>query len=183
MAGEPKRWKGSEIAIVGMSCRFPMARNVWQYWDNLRSGRDCISRFSDEEVLATGIPPSWLSRPDFVRAGGVLEDAEYFDAGFFGFSPRETQATDPQHRVFLESAWEALEDAGYDPETYGGAIGVYAGMSAETYLWNVARSRVADLVGHLRIMLGTSKDHLPMWVSFKLNLRGPSVAVLSLIHI
>ena len=177
MAGEPKRWKGSEIAIVGMSCRFPMARNVWQYWDNLRSGRDCISRFSDEEVLATGIPPSWLSRPDFVRAGGVLEDAEYFDAGFFGFSPRETQATDPQHRVFLESAWEALEDAGYDPETYGGAIGVYAGMSAETYLWNVARSRVADLVGHLRIMLGTSKDHLPMWVSFKLNLRGPSVAV------
>src|ERR1700687_4016847 len=155
MAGEPKRWKGSEIAIVGMSCRFPMARDVWQYWDNLRSGRDCISRFSDEQVLA----------------GGVLEDAEYFDAGFFGFSPRETQATDPQHRVFLESAWEALEDAGYDPETYGGAIGVYAGMSGGTYLLHVARRRVADLVGHLRIMLGTSKDHLPMCVSFKLNLR------------
>ena len=170
-------YKGTEIAIIGLACRYPKARNARQFWENLKSGLDCISDFSDEEVLAAGIPASVLSRPGFVKAGGVLEDADLFDASFFGFSPRESQATDPQHRVFLECAWEALENAGYDSESYRGAIGVYAGMGTESYLWNVYRSGILELVGHHRVMLGTGKDHLPMWSSYKLNLTGPSVNV------
>ena len=170
-------YKGSEIAVVGLSCRYPGARDAGELWENLKDGRDCISRFSDEEVRAAGIPEALLSRPGYVKAGGVLEQADLFDAAFFGFSPRESQATDPQHRVFLECAWESLEDAGYDPASCDGAVGVYAGMGTGTYLWNVYRSGIVDVVGHHRVMLGTGKDHLPMWVSFKLGLTGPSVNV------
>ncbi|HSU80992.1 MAG TPA: polyketide synthase, partial [Thermoanaerobaculia bacterium] len=170
-------YKGNEIAIIGLACRFPKAKDARQFWENLQAGRDCISDFADEEILAAGIPPSVLSRPGFVKAGGVLEDTDLFDAAFFGFSPRESQATDPQHRVFLECAWEALENAGYNSESYRGATGVYAGMGTESYLWNVYRSGLLELVGHHRVMLGTGKDHLPMWASYKLNLTGPSINV------
>jgi amino acid adenylation domain-containing protein len=176
MTASDHGFKGTEIAIIGMVCRFPRARDVRQYWDNLRNGVDGISVFSDEEMLAAGIHPDYLARPDLVRAGGVLEDADRFDAAFFGFTPRESQATDPQHRVFLECAWEALEDAGYTSPSRL-SIGVYAGMGSGTYLWNVYRSRLMDLVGLNRVMLGNGKDHLPLWASYKLDLTGPSVNV------
>src|SRR4028118_547421 len=121
------------IAIVGMSGRFPGAANVGEFWRNLRDGVEGISFFTDEELLAEGIAPSVFNAPNFVRARGVLEGIDLFDASFFGFTPREAEIMDPQQRLFLECAWHALEGAGYNPEGYGGAIGVYAGCAASTY--------------------------------------------------
>src|SRR5215216_6743276 len=101
------------IAIVGMSGRFPRCRNLEQFWQNLKDGVELISFFSDHELESLGIDSALLLNPDYVKAKGVLEDIDLFDASFFNFNPREAQITDPQHRIFLECAWEALEDAGY----------------------------------------------------------------------
>ena len=107
---------GFEIAIIGMAGRFPGARDIDELWQNLRDGVESIAFFSDEELASSGIDPTVLSDPNYVKARGVLEDAEWFDASFFGFTPREAELMDPQHRLFLECAWEALEHAGYDAE-------------------------------------------------------------------
>ena len=103
------------IAIVGMAGRFPGAANLRQHWDNLRAGVESITFFTDEELAAAGVDAGLLRNPRYVRARGVLQGAELFDAVFFGLSPREAEIMDPQHRVFLETAWEALESAGYAP--------------------------------------------------------------------
>src|SRR5207247_902326 len=121
---------------------------------------------------------SWHN-PNYVKARGLLEDADWFDAAFFGMNPKEAAITDPQHRVFLESAWEALENAGYDPEKFDGPIGVFGGMSMNTYLAANLRGH-ADLMASLnphQIMLANDKDYLPTRVSYKLNLRGPSLNI------
>src|SRR5262245_31147990 len=110
-----------------MSLRFPGARNVAEFWQNLRDGVESVSFFSEQELLAAGVPAETLHQPNYVRASATLGDVESFDASFFGFYPREAELLDPQHRLFLECAWEALEDAGYNPDTYRGMIGVYAG--------------------------------------------------------
>ena len=168
-----------EIAIVGMTGRFPGAKNLEQFWQNLRAGVESISFFSDEELLSSGIDPARLSQPQYVKAGAVLEDIELFDASFFDFSPKEAQITDPQHRLFLECASEALEGAGYDSQTYTGRIGVYAGVSLSTYfLSNIyTNPKVIESVGSYRTSMGNSKDFLPTYVSYKLNLKGPSINV------
>ncbi|MBP5972975.1 aminotransferase class III-fold pyridoxal phosphate-dependent enzyme [Brasilonema sp. CT11] len=168
-----------EIAIVGMTGRFPGAKNIEQFWQNLRDGVESISFFSDEELLSSGIDPDRLSQPQYVKAGAVLEDIELFDASFFDFSPKEAQITDPQHRLFLECAWEALEEAGYDSLTYTGRIGVYAGVSLSTYfLSNIyTKPEIIESVGSYRTSIGNSKDFLPTYVSYKLNLTGPSINV------
>ena len=114
---------GFEIAIIGMAGRFPGARNIEEFWQNLRGGVEAITYFSDAELAAAGVAPAVLSDPNYVKAWSVLADAEWFDAAFFGFSPREAEIMDPQRRLFLECAWEALEDAGYDAEQYQGSIG------------------------------------------------------------
>src|SRR5687767_10477263 len=119
------REHSNDVAVVGMSGRFPAARNVDEFWTNLRGGRECISRFTAEEIASAGIDPAALGYPGYVNAGGVIEDVELFDAAFFGFNAREAEITDPQQRLFLECAWEALEQAGYDPGRYQGLIGVY----------------------------------------------------------
>ncbi|HEX8337890.1 MAG TPA: amino acid adenylation domain-containing protein, partial [Pyrinomonadaceae bacterium] len=167
------------IAIIGMAGRFPGASDVAGFWQNLRQGVEAISFFSDEDLLAAGVTPSLLGRPDYVRACGVLEGAELFDAGLFGVNPREAELLDPQQRVFLECAWQALEDAAYDPERYGEAVGVYAGVSMNSYfLNNLSRNReLIERVGEFQTMLGSDKDFLPTRVSYKLNLRGPSFNV------
>src|SRR5205823_3448387 len=108
------------VAVVGMAGRFPGARSVEEFWRNLRDGVEAISFFTDEELLAAGIGRAQLATPGYVRARGVLEDVELFDAGFFGYSPREAETLDPQQRLFLECAWQALESAGYDPQGYAG---------------------------------------------------------------
>ncbi|MFO1432622.1 MAG: polyketide synthase [Candidatus Competibacteraceae bacterium] len=125
-----------EIAIIGMACRFPGAGSIETFWENLRDGVESITFFSNEELLAAGVDPVLLADPNYVKAGTVLSDIDQFDASFFGFTPREAEILDPQQRLFLECAQEALETAGYAPDSYRGAIGVYAGMSMSDYLLN-----------------------------------------------
>ena len=166
------------IAIVGMAGRFPGAASVEELWGNLCEGKESVTFFTDEELLAAGVPHSHLSDPRYVRAGAVLEDIEQFDGELFGFSPREAEVMDPQHRLFLECAWEVLERAGYDSERYAGSIGVFAGSNLSTYLLRLhADPKVRESVNMLQAILGNDKDSLTTMVSYKLNLRGPSVAV------
>ncbi|MCI0491095.1 MAG: condensation domain-containing protein [Blastocatellia bacterium] len=174
----PVETNGLEIAIIGMSCRFPGADNAEAFWRNLSHGIETISSFSDKELEAAGIDPVLLSNPNYVRAKGALGDIDLFDAAFFGISPREAEIIDPQHRFFLECAWESLEDAGYDPENYSGPIGVYAGGDKNLYLFNIlSTTSLAESVGGRRIVIGNDKDYLATRVSYKLNLRGPSVSI------
>src|SRR2546421_9078880 len=167
-----------DVAIIGMAGRFPGAKNIDEFWCNLRDGVESISFLSDEELVSSGVDPAVLSTPNYVKAGALLEDADLFDAAFFGFTPREAEAMDPQHRLFLECAWEALERAGYDPERTGGAVGVFAGAGPNSYLYNLySQPEIIESLGELQVAIGNEKDHLPTHVSYKLNLRGPSVAV------
>src|SRR5262245_34952321 len=124
----------SAIAIVGMACRFPGAGSTEQFWQNLRDGVESVAFFSDEELRAAGVDPVLLADPNYVKAGTMLADIEQFDAAFFGYSPREAETLDPQQRLFLECAQTALDDAGYNPDVYLGAIGVYAGTGISSYL-------------------------------------------------
>ncbi len=169
---------GSEIAIIGIAGRFPGAKNVDEFWQNLQNGVESISFFTDEELLAYGLDAATLHNPKFVKARAVLEDVELFDAAFFGFNPREAEITDPQHRLFLECAYTALEDAGYDSENYQGSIGVYAGASLSRYLLNIILNE--DIIGSIdnhQLAIAGDKDYLTTRVSYKLNLEGPSFTV------
>ncbi|MCP4653886.1 MAG: acyltransferase domain-containing protein, partial [bacterium] len=166
------------VAIVGMACRFPGADGVDAFWHNLRQGVESISFWSVEELEAAGIDPALLDDPSYVRARPVMAAAEDFDAGLFGYSPREAQLMDPQHRVFLECAWEALEDAGYDPERYSGSIGAFGGASINTYLFNLySNPEALDSTDPMQTIIGNEKDSLTTSVSYKLNLKGPGVTV------
>jgi amino acid adenylation domain-containing protein/thioester reductase-like protein len=171
--------RDNDIAIVGMVCRFPGARTVEEFWSVLKEGKETIHVFTDAELLAAGVAAEALAHPDYVRANGVLEDVDQFDARFFGYSAREAQMTDPQQRLFLEAAWEALENAGYDAESYSGKIGVFAGLSINTYLiFNLISHReLVEETGAFQTMLGNSGDLLTTRVSYQLNLTGPSVNV------
>jgi thioester reductase-like protein len=170
-----------EVAIIGMACRFPGAGNVDEFWLNVRDGVESISFFTDEELIAAGVSPVELSAPNYVKARPILKGYELFDASFFGFSPKDAQIMDPQHRLFLECAWEALENAGYNSETYKGRIGVYAGVGENTYLiYNILsnpkfiKSAVAS---QTQLLIANEKDYLATRVSYKLNLKGPSIIV------
>lgn len=167
------------IAVIGLAARFPGARCVEDFWRNLGAGVESITFFSAEELAASGVAASSLTDPRYVRAKGVLPGADCFDAGFFGFTPREAECMDPQHRVFLECAWEALEDAGCDPERAPGRIGLFAGSGPSSYLIaNLLPN--ADRLGALggtQALLLNDRDFLATRASYKLNLRGPSVVV------
>jgi acyl transferase domain-containing protein/glutamate-1-semialdehyde aminotransferase len=170
------------VAIIGMVGRFPGARNLAEFWRNLATGRETISRFSRDELEPSSPEEAAsMSDPLYVPARGILEGAELFDPSFFGVLPKEAEVMDPQQRVFLESAWEALEDAGYDPQAYRGAIGVFAGMSNNTYFQAHVRGHpeVIELVGSDQTMMANEKDYLATRVSYKLDLRGPSVNVVT----
>ncbi len=168
-----------DVAIIGMAGRFPGAADLDTFWENLANGVESVRDFTEEEVLAAGIDPALARDPHYVKRGGVLEGAELFDARFFGFYPREAEIMDPQHRVFLEVAWHALEHAGYDPGSYDKAIGLFAGCGMNSYLlFNLARNReIMETVQGYQLSLANDKDYLPTRVSYKLNLRGPSVNV------
>jgi acyl transferase domain-containing protein/acyl carrier protein len=167
------------IAIVGMAGRMPGAENLQQYWSNLRDGVESIAFFSDEELAAAGVDAALLRNPRYVRARGVLQGAELFDAGLFGLSPREAEIMDPQHRVFLETAWEALENAGYAPGGAALPAGVYAGASLNSYLIAslMTNPEVMLAAGAYQAMLANDKDFLATRVSYKLNLKGPGVTI------
>ncbi len=176
-AGTQAREASREVAIIGMAGRFPGAPTVEDFWRRLRAGEELITFFSDEELAAAGVDPSLLADPAYVRAGGVIEGAELFDAAFFGVSPREAELMDPQHRIFLECAWHALEDAGYDAERHPGRIGLYAGVGINTYLHHAGVEQVQALAGRYQAFIGNDKDFVPTRASYKLNLKGPSVNV------
>jgi acyl transferase domain-containing protein/acyl carrier protein len=165
------------VAIIGMAGRFPGARSVAELWRNLVDGTESITFFSDEELSASGVSAANLADPKYVRAGAVLEDIDAFDAGLFGYSPREAETMDPQHRLFLECAWAALEDAGYDSDRFDGSIGIFGGSNMSTYLSTICQQGGLDSFNLMQLGLGNSNDSLTTKVSYKLNLRGPSVAV------
>ncbi|GAB4460433.1 MAG: hypothetical protein OHK0037_07670 [Elainellaceae cyanobacterium] len=193
--------QSNDIAVIGLACRFPGAASPAEFWQNLQDGVESITFFSDEEILATGVDPDLVRHPNYVKASPILDDVEQFDADFFGYTPREAELLDPQQRLMLECAWEALEDAGYDPFAYaadGGAIpagivsriALYAGASMNSYLLNHVypnRHRLdandsLDVVtlssmGGFQMAIANDKDYLTTRVSYKLNLTGPSVNV------
>src|SRR5687768_2818359 len=167
------------IAIIGMAGRFPRARDVEELWRNLRDGVDCVRDLTEEELLAAGHDPGEIRQPNYVRAAAPLDGVELFDAGFFGFSPREAEILDPQQRVFLETAWEALESAGYVSERYPGWVGLFAGMAFPTYFLHnlLPNQELAASVGGFPLLLSNDRDYFATRISYKLNLRGTSVNV------
>ena len=169
------------VAVIGLSVRLPGARNAGEFWRNLAGGVESIRRFSDEELLAEGVEPELLAQPHYVKARPVIDDVEWFDAACFGFPPREAQLTDPQHRVFLECALEALEHGGYAADAPEASIGVFAGSGLSTYLTsNLAHSEaVQRAASSSQIGIGNLQDYLATRVSYKLNLKGPAYAVQS----
>jgi acyl transferase domain-containing protein len=166
------------VAVIGMVGRFPGAESVAELWQALVDGRELITRF-DASELDPALDPDVVSRPEYVRARGVLRDAAAFDAGFFGIPPREAEVMDPQQRIALELAWQALESAGYDPARYKGAIGVYAGEYNLSYYTEhvLTRPDVVERVGAFQAMLGNEKDFIASRIAYKLDLKGPAVAV------
>src|SRR3984957_2050030 len=169
------RWNDG-IAIIGMSARFPRSRNVQEFWQHLLAGEILISEFSSEELRKAGVDDATLSSRDYVRRGNSIDGADCIDAEFFGLSRREAEITDPQHRVFLECAWEALEHAGYTGD--GERVGVFAGAGMNTYFLQLLSnpSAIANAGGY-QLMLANDKDFLATRVAYKLNLRGPAVAL------
>ncbi|HTD55320.1 MAG TPA: type I polyketide synthase [Silvibacterium sp.] len=164
------------IALIGMSARFPRSRNVQEFWEHLLAGNILISDFSREELRNAGVDDAALSSRDYVRRGNTIDDADCMDADFFGLSRREAEITDPQHRVFLECAWEALEHAGYTGD--GERVGVFAGAGMNTYILQLlSNPSVIANAGGYQLMLANDKDFLATRVAYKLNLRGPAVAV------
>jgi polyketide synthase PksJ len=171
--------KTGAIAIIGMAGRFPGARNLEEFWQNLREGVDSISFFTDEELIEAGIEPDLVQNPNYVKANGVLDDFDLFDANFFGFTPKEAETTNPQHRLFLEVAWEALESSGYNPDTVDGLIGVYAGSGMNTYLFEnlLNNTNIIDSMGLIQLMHSNNNEFMPTQTSYKLNLKGPSINI------
>ncbi|GHO82466.1 non-ribosomal peptide synthetase/type I polyketide synthase [Dictyobacter formicarum] len=171
----------SDIAIIGMAGRFPGARDIDEFWRNIQEGKESVTFFTQEELLSAGVDPALLGDKHYVPAGALLEDAEWFDASFFGYTPREAEIIDPQQRIFLECAWQALEDAGYNADGYDGRIAVFGGATNSTYFARNLLSNAAldGTVDQYQMMLGNSTDFLTSRVAYKLNLRGPAVTVLT----
>jgi phthiocerol/phenolphthiocerol synthesis type-I polyketide synthase E len=167
------------VAVVGMAIRVPGADDVAGYWRNLAAGTESITRFGRQELLARGIPEALADDPGYVPAKGVLAGADTFDADFFAISPREGETMDPQQRVFLETAWHAMEDAGYDPDRLDQVpVGVFAGSRISQYAFNLYdHARLHTDLDELPFLLGNDKDYLTSRVSYQLGLTGPSVAV------
>lgn len=167
------------IAIIGLAGRFPDAQTIERFWQNLCEGKESVTVFTDEQLERAGVERGQLRDPSYVRSGVVLEGVELFDAGFFGFTPREAELTDPQHRIFLECAWEALEDAGYDQERLKGRVGVFAGSGLNAYFLHVVTSNpgLVRSWSDLQKMMVIDKDYLATRVSYKLNLKGPSITI------
>ena len=156
------------------------AKDVAEFWSNLRNGVESISFYTEEELRAAGVPNAVLQLPNYVKAAAPLEGMEKFDAEFFNYSPREAEFIDPQQRVFLECANDALETAGIDPRRFEGAIGVFAGEGPTIYMNLIFRDpSVTAGVGRQMALIGNDKDYLATRVSYKLGLRGPSITVQS----
>ncbi|UCH92121.1 MAG: acyltransferase domain-containing protein, partial [Candidatus Aminicenantes bacterium] len=180
-----KQVKDLEIAVIGMACRFPGAGNTREFWKNLKNGVESIAFRNKEELREIALDPGIIDNPNYVPAKGILEDKNNFDAWFFGYTPAEAEIMDPQIRIFHECCWEALEDAGYDPETYEGTISLYAGATPNPY-WEILPLKSAFASGGSFWETGmekweavqfSGKDFLSTRIAYKLNLKGPCVAL------
>lgn len=170
----------SDVAIIGLDCRFPGAADYSEFWANLAAGVESIKFFSDEELAQAGVPSADINHERYVAAASLIEDAECFDHAFFGFSPSEAALMDPQQRVYLESAWHALEDAGYGRSSCRGLTGIWAGSAMNSYLLrNLLDNRAKLSANEYQIMILNDKDYLATRAAFKLNLQGPAVTVQS----
>lgn len=172
----------NDIAIIGMACRFPGAATPDEFWSNLVQGKESLTELSDDILLKNGVSKQKLEDPRYVKAGMFLDGFDHFDADFFGFSPLDAKILDPQHRHFLECSWEAFEDAGYNPEKYEGAVGVFAGSGQHSYLSSnlLNNPKLVEEIGLFLLRhTGNDKDFLATRVSYLLNLKGPSVNVQS----
>ena len=169
---------GYEIAIIGMSCRFPGAQNPQEFWKNLCAGIESLTCVTAEDLRRGGLDPQLLEDPRYVRYVPVIDNVEFFDAGFFGYTPLEAKLMDPQHRLFLECAWEAFEEAGHLPESYRGKIGVFTGAKTNTYLFNLFRNQeFFQSLDHFQIALGNDLACMSTRVAYKFDLRGPSYSL------
>lgn len=168
----------SAIAVIGMAGRFPKAETLNEFWQNLKQGRDCITRFTEDDLKKEGISNELIANPRYIKARGILQGIDRFDASFFGLTPAEAALMDPQQRVFLELCWEALEISGYS-SLKERSIGVYAGMSDSTYLHhNILNCEEALRANSpYQINIATSNHFLATKVSYFLNLTGPSIVV------
>ena len=173
------------IAVVGMAGRFPGADSVSTFWDNLRRGEESIVDLSEDELIAAGVGEKALANHSYVRRAALMDGIDEFDADFFGFTPHAARMMDPQHRLFLQCAWHALEDAGYDPAQIDGSVGVYGTSSASGYLLHnlmshhdphmiIGQGATFDMVN---LSLQNDKDHLATRVAHQFNLRGPALSV------
>jgi phthiocerol/phenolphthiocerol synthesis type-I polyketide synthase E len=173
------------IAVIGMAGRFPGADSLTQFWDNLSGGVESVSTLSEEALTAAGVSAKTLADPAYVRRAAMLNGIDEFDAEYFGITPYTARMMDPQQRLFLQTSWHALEDSGYDPASYDGAIGVFASSTASGYLMDNLMSHrdTRKLVGEgitvemFNLVLLNDKDYLATRVSHELNLRGPSLSV------
>ena len=175
-----KRSIGREIAVIGMACRFPGANNTEEFWDLLTSGKETTSFFTDKELDAS-ISLNLKNNPNYVKARGLIDRADEFDASFFGINPKAAELMDPQHRVFLELAREVLETTGHLPAKYQGTTGVFAGAGNNSYYINnvLPNPEKVEIVGGFMVMALNEKDYIASRAAYQLNLKGPAVSVYS----
>ncbi|CAM4112206.1 type I polyketide synthase [Pseudoalteromonas byunsanensis] len=167
------------VAVIGMAGQFPGAENVGEFWDNLSKGVESIARLSDEDLRRCGISDELLNNKSYVKAGAYLKNSDMFDPEFFDMTPKEAEITDPQHRVLLECAHDAMSDAGYVAEQYDGAVSVYAGIGVDTYLLGniMPNPQILNDMGMYQLVLGNDKCYAVSRISYKLNLTGASLLV------
>ncbi|MCU0287996.1 MAG: polyketide synthase, partial [Acidobacteria bacterium] len=169
---------GLEIAIIGMSGRFPGARNLNEFWENLKNGVISVIKLKDEDIEEAKSKFEIMKQPNWVQARASMDDMEYFDPSFFGYTPKEAELMNPQMRIFHECAWEALEDSGYEPRNYKKPIGLYAGATTSVQ-WEVGVeiSGISRDTGSLGTQQLADKDYLSTRIAYNLNLRGPVMIV------
>lgn len=170
----------ADIAVIGMSGRFPGANTVDEFWENITLGKETVRFFTDGE-LDKSISDRFKNDPLYVKARGIVDNTDQFDAGFFGLPPTVAQLMDPQQRVFLEIAWETLEQTGYLPQHYNGRVGVFAGCGNNTYYLNnvLGHRELIDQIGGFQVMTLNEKDYIASRTAYQLNLKGPAVSVYS----
>ncbi|MGE5269160.1 MAG: beta-ketoacyl synthase N-terminal-like domain-containing protein, partial [Thiohalocapsa sp.] len=168
-----------EIALIGMAGRFPGAPDLASYWELLREGGEGLTRLDRDELLMAGVDPAVLADPRYVSAAGALDAIDRFDAAFWGIGAGEAALMDPQTRIALETTWHALEDAAIDPRRFDGAIGVFFGAAISTYLLFRLRDRISgpSAPSQLLAMIGNDKDYIATQLAYRLDLRGPAIAV------
>jgi amino acid adenylation domain-containing protein len=172
-----------DIAVIGIALRFPGAEDVETFWDNLRNGVESVRFFTRDEVLQAGVSPEQVDHPDYVRAEGDIHNVDMFDYGFFGYAnPADVEMIDPQQRIFMECAWEALERAGYDPATCGRSIGVFGGVNISSYLFsNLYDHDPLSVMSHfltrIGLLVGNQNDYACTRIAYHFNLQGPAVTV------